>query len=667
MPITRADLTAADLKFFTRFARWQAPAVRPNIIRDLLSAEEIVLKREHYPELLAKALATAEQPLDLSLDWDALHEHVFGKMNSASLYYLFTGDARMISHAVAALEAFEACERPYFTYSTCIGVLDMDLRTAHVAHCLALMKCCFGEALAPEIHRRMADLVVTRILAPGLEAERTARYPWMVSDANWRIILCGGFAIAGMAFADDFPEYRALIDYGVEAMLVCAATGDKAGSWNEGPGYWEYGFSTGVAFMHALRLFTGGAVNLFRHPFYRATGDFRVFMQARPGVNWNWSDCGKAAGPSTTLTAFARGTRDTLHQHAVEAQGITSLGQLYWYDPSLPAMPPGPDDHTRYFPSVGVLTWRTGFADTDTFVGVKAGDLKHYNHHCHLDMGTVVVHAAGRELLAELDHWPYPHEGIKDPSKKGYQPGFYDIDNQRWMTQDFDVRLAEGHNGVMLDDGLPEFRLGVTARFLRRIDEPRLQAAIVDSTPYYTPLATRVRRYVAFLPPDVLLIVDDIRATRPVRARLLFHYPMSQPKRAGNLGPQTTATENADIAYTEDAFTIVNGPAELRARLLCPSATDHLIIGHNERRTTYLPPSGLLTQLNKYLYVENLYRKPRLGFVAALQFGPAGFTPVEFALEGNPMTNEQFRVVIERAGEQVAVEFDLVKRMITRE
>lgn len=663
MPKIRADLTVADLRYFTRFARWQAPASRPNIIRDLLSTEEIALKRERYPELLAKALANAEKPLDRALDWDQLHGQVFGKMNGASLYYLFTGDARVLPHAIDALAACEECERPYFTYSTCIGVLDMDLRTAHVAHCLAQMQCCFGDALPPDVRRRMADLVVTRILTPGLEAERTARYPWMVSDANWRIILCGGFAIAGMVFADDFPEYRDLIDYGIEAMLVCAATGDKAGSWNEGPGYWEYGFSTGVAFMHALRLFTGGAVDLFTHPFYRRTGDFRVFMQARPGVNWNWSDCGKTAGPSTTLTAFARGTRDTLHQHAVEAQGIASLEQLYWYDPSLPATPPGPADHTRYFPSVGVLTWRTGFAPTDTLVGVKAGDLLHYNHHCHLDMGTVVVHAAGRELLAELDHWPYPHEGIKDPSKKGYQPGFYDIENKRWMTQDFDVRMAEGHNGVMLDDGLPEFRLGVTARFLRRIDEPGLKAAIVDSTPFYTPLATRVRRYVAFLPPDLLLIVDDIRATRPVRARLLFHYPVAQAlPGAGNPGPEASGAEHADIAFTEDSFTIANGPAELRARLLCPTAADHLIIGHNERRTTYFPPSGLLTRINKYLYVENLYRKPRLGFVTAMHFGETGLAPVEFTLDGNPMKDEQFRVIINRRGEQVAVEFDLTKK-----
>ena len=671
MPVNRDQLKPSDQRFFARFARWQMPAVRPNIIRDLLSPSEIALKCERYPQVIAEALTGALKPLDLTLDWDQLHGKVFSKMGNASLYYLFTGDSQVMPAAIAALEAMEACQRKYFTFSTCIGILDMDLRTAHVAHCLAVMKSCFGDALPTDVQHRMTALVVSRILEPGLEAERTKRYPWMLSDANWRILLCGGFAMAGMVFADDFPRWRELLEYGIEAMLVCAATGDAAGSWNEGPGYWDYGFDMGTAFMHALNVFTGGQVNLFRHPFYQRTGDFRVFMQPRAGETWNWSDCGKKAGASTGLTAFARATQNPIYQHAVEAVGIKSLGQLYWYDPALQPAPPAPDDCTRYFPTVGVLVWRTGFEDTDTFIGVKGGDLAHYNHHCHQDMGGVVVHAAGRELLAELNHWPYPHEGIKDPNKKGYQPGFYDIDNHRWYGQDFDHKMAEGHNAISLEGCYPEFRLAPDAatRFLRRLDAPDFKAAVLDSTPYFTPLATRVRRYMAFLPPDLLLIVDEIRAVKPVRAHLHFHYFLNQPQRPSEIAAQTPPSPevDAEIAWGLDDFTITNGPAELRAQMLCPTANDHLIIGHNERRITYSPPDGLLTQYNKYLYIENLYRKPRLVFATAMQFGAHGFAPTTFALDGTPMREDQFSISACRAGEaEQRVEFDLAKHIVRR-
>jgi hypothetical protein len=663
MAITRTELSASDQRYFARFDRWQGPLAPVNVIRDLLDPAEIALKRERYAPLLETALETARTPLDLTEDWDRLHGQVFAKMNAASLYYLFTGDPSVVPEAIAAFEACEACPRPHFTYSTCVGILDLDLRTAHVAHFVAVMECCFGDALPVDVRRRMRELVIDRILAPGLEAERTVRYAWMESDANWRIILCGAFAIAGMVYRDDFPAWRALVDYGIEAMLVCAATGDRQGSWNEGPGYWEYGFDTGVAFLHALRLFTGGAVDLFRHPFYAHTGDFRVFMQPRPGVNWNWSDCGKEAGASTALVAFARATRNPLYQHAVEESGLHGLWQLYWYDPALPAAPPAAADCTRYFPGVGALIWRTGFAPEDTFIGVKGGDLLHYNHHCHLDMGSLVVHAAGQELLAELDHWPYPHEGIKDPSKKGYQPGFYDIENKRWMGIDFDNKLAEGHNGVSIEGHLPEFRLKAPARFLRRIDTPALKVAVVDSTAMFTPAVSRVRRYVIFLPPDILLLVDEIRAPQPVRARLHFHYPFAQPPALGigNVGPAHGSGIDAAVEWGTDSFRIAVEHAELRARLLCPAAEDHLILGHNERRTTYRPPAGLLTRVNKYLYAENLYRKPRLTFVTAMQFGPTGFAEADFTLVGEPIRDTRFSVRVRRSEGVLRIAVDMGK------
>ncbi|MEI7435201.1 MAG: hypothetical protein WCL16_00165 [bacterium] len=666
MPLSRAELKPSDRKYFEQFSRWVAPEVHPNIIRDLLSPAEIVLKCRRYRKLLGETRKLAMKPLDPSMDWDQLHGHVFNRIGNASLYYMFTGDLKMVSLAVEGFDVLEACKRPYFTYSTCLGVLDMDLRTAHVAHHMAQMKCCFGEALPAGVRQRMTRLVVKRILEPGLEAERTKKYPWMHNDANWRLILCGGFAIAGMAFADDFPDYRELVEFAIEAMLVCAATGDAAGSWNEGPGYWNYGFGMSTAFMLALRVFTNGKLDLFKHPFFQHTGDFWVFMHPRADEIWNWSDCGKKAGASSALIAFARALQNPMYQHSVLATGLHTSEQLYLFDPGLRAEAPASTALTRFFPAVSVLTWRTGFDNHDTFVGLKAGDLLHYNHHCHVDMGGVVVHAAGRELLAELEGWPYPHEGIKDLKRKGNQPGFYDIENKRWLNQDFDHRMAEGHNGVMLDGGHPEFRLGVKSRFLSRLDEPGIKAAVVDSSAFFTPKASRVRRYVVFLPPDLMLLVDEIVAPEPVRARLLFHYPIAQPPIANPVvvpGPVATPRKrDADLVWDSDSFQITDGPAQLQARMLHPAANDHLIIGHNERRTTYYPPQGLMTRINKYLYIENLYRKPRLVFVTAMQFGDKGFVPAAFELDGRPMETDCFGVRICRhGGKPLRIAFDLAR------
>ncbi len=641
MAIHRKAFKPAELAFFKAFDRWERSGPPPNIFRDVLSPEEIRIKADRYPAVLKAEYDLMMKPLDPKEDWDSRCAKVFHKAQRAALYYLFTGDRRAIPPALEALTAFETCPRPYWTFSSCIGVLDMDLRTAEVALCLAMMKSCFGEALDAGVRRRMADLMVNRCLKPGLAAERAKTYPWMKNKANWRIILPGTFAVGAMAFAEECPDYREFLEYAIEAMLVCLGTGDPAGGWNEGPGYWDYGLGYAVLFARTLNIFTGGAVDLFKHPFLRKTGDFRMFMQTGKDEIWNWSDATKKVGPSITLLGLARAYQSPAYQWAALRQGVKSLNQLYLLDPALKAeAPPSGKPASRFFPGVGVAVWRGGFGPRDSYIGFQAGDIPHFNHHCQMDFGNLVIHAEGRELLAEEDKWSYPYEGRKDPKVKGAKPGYYDIENKRWMRWDFDYVAALGHNLVTLEGQYPQPFVGARARFLRVESGRRHEAAVVDMTSVYKPLATRVRRYVVYLQPDVVLLVDEVRAVRPVRARVQFHP-------AGG------------VEWGGDRFAFTNGPALLQGTLLSPAKNDHLIMGLDDRKTTYQPPPGLAERRLRYLYVENLCRKPRLVFVTALQFGKKGFRPAAFERQGAPMTAEAFTVSVQRGRRSTTVTFDL--------
>ena len=641
MPIHRNACKPSDRQYFTAFDRWTRTGAPVNIVRDGIAPEEIAVKRAAHRALLEKGLAIAKKPIDYRQDWDKTGWQTVTRIQNASLVYLFTGDRRAIPPALEGLAALEACQRPYWTFSSCIGVLDMDLLTATCVYALALMKSCMGEALDASVNRRLTRQAVDRILIPGLEAERRKTYPWMKSKANWRIILPGCFAMAAMAFAEECPEHSALIEYGLDGVLTALGTGDAAGGWNEGPGYWDYGLSYAVIFAQSLKTFTGGQVDLFRHPFLRKTGDFCLFMRTKRNEIWNWSDAGKRVGPSLTLTVLARAYQNPAYQWLAAAQGVTSLGQLLQLDPALkPQAPPAGRPVHRLFPGLGVLVWRGGFGWRDSYIGVKAGDVPHFNHHCHLDFGSFVVHAEGRELLGEADKWTYPYEGRKDPAVKGAQPGFYDIPNKRWMRWDFDYVAALGHNAVTLEGLYPQPFIGAKARILESGSGPRHEFAVIDSTPVFRPLAKRVRRYLVWLQPDVLLVVDEIRAGKPVRARLQFQ-PVGR------------------LSWGGDRFAIRNGPSELRGVSLHPAAADHLVMGVDDRKTTYLPPSGLLEKRMRYLYLENLYRKPRLVFVTALQFGKNGFRPASFELHGEPAKDDAFAVTVKRGRRAVQARFDL--------
>jgi hypothetical protein len=82
-------------------------------------------------------------------------------------------------------------------------------------------------------------------------------------------------------------------------------------------------------------------------------------------------------------------------------------------------------------------------------------------------------------------------------------------------------------------------------------------------------------------------------------------------------------------------------------------------MGLDDRKTTYLPPGGLLEKQLRCLYVENLCRKPRLVFVTALQFGKKGFEPAAFTLSGAPSADDTFGIDVKRGRRSAAVAVDL--------
>ena len=652
MPPDRDALKPSSREYFRQLdAFWAAGGRAVDPFRNFLSPAERALKARRYRGVIAKGFAQVRRPLDRALPWDQLCFKTFGKLATAALVYEFARDPRALPAALDAVATLEACERRFWTYSSCLGILDMDLRTAEAALCLAQARSCFGDALDAATRRRLSRLVLERCLTPGLDAERRRLYPWMESRANWRVILCGCFAMAGMVYADEFPDHRELIEYGLEGVLVALEDGDRAGGWDEGPGYWDYGLSYAVRFAFALRQFTGGAVDLFRHPFLRRTGDFRVYLQPTPGRLWNWSDASKAAGSSNTIVGLARAYGDPVYQREVFAQGVKSIGQVYLLDPNLHPARPAPPRFplAKLFPGPGALVLRGGFGPRDPYLGLKGGSIPHLNYHSHLDAGSLVIHAAGRELLAELEKWSYPYEGDRRADGKKSQPGFYDEDLQRWKRRDFDDVGALAHNLVVIEGEYPQPRTKVPARFLHREHTEAYDVAVLDTTAYYRPLATRVRRYLVWLRPDVALVVDEVRARRPVQARVLYHYLPREPKVAAS----------ARVTTGADSFIIANGPARLWAQSLHPARADHLVLGQEDRLTTYLPPSGLTARRNTFVYVQNLYRKPRLVFVAALQFGRHDLARAKYTLDGAPGRDDAFAVAVRHGRATHRVQFDL--------
>ena len=632
----RTQFSRRAQRFFEAFDAWQPAGAFADIFRGALPEGELARKAVRYRKLVDRLAANVRGKLKLQGDWDRHGGAVTARIAGPAMYHLFTGDGRYMRKAVEALDPLERCPQPYFCQSVCVGASDVDLQTASVIRALARMKSAFGEALDARSQRRLRTAAVERCLRPGLEGQIKRTFRWSKLKTNWRSVAAGSLGIGAMAFADEFEDYRELIEYGMEGVLIILEEADRDGGWNEGPGYWEYGIGHAAEFAWYLRAFTGGAVDLFRHPYLKRAGDFRIYMTTTPGQAWNWSDGHKAVASSTNLALLGRVFQNPVYQWSVHREGVRGLGQVYYLDPDLKPQEPVDWAKSKTFRDLGVTVMRTGFRPKDAFVGVKAGAVGHGIGHVHLDLGSVTIFAEGRELLAEMPHWTYA-EG------RGKAGGFFDRTLQRWS---YDSNAAIGHNLVTVEGRYPKFLYKGKARITRTDIGGDRELVTVDPTLFYKPLCRRVRRYLVYHRPDLVVLIDELRAREPIRARSQFHYLSKAETRASS-------------------FVLKNGRAALEGVSVHPSVDDNVIIGHEDRLTNYHTTWGQAGQRNRYVYVENVQRTDRVVFVTVLQFGAAPLPTMTCKLSGDPLVDDAFTVTVRRGRTSQQIRIDLNTKQVT--
>jgi len=449
--------------------------------------------------------------------------------------------------------------------------------------------------------------------------------------------MTGRFTIGARACSDAFEGWAETIDYGLDGILTILELGDSAGGWNEGPGYWEYGIVHCAEPAFFLKSFTSGSVDLFKHPFLRKTGDFRLHMMTRPGRVWNWSDGHKTAAPSVCMTILARARGNQVWQHLALQQGVKNVYQAYFLDPGLVARKPDDKPSSKLFPDLGIAVMRTGFKPGDAFVGLKAGSVGIGIGHCHLDLGSIVVFAGGQELLAETERWAYAQ--AKNSRRAG---GFFEED-RRW---NFDGNAGISHNLLVIGNDYPRWGPKTRSKILIADFGTEHDQLLVDSSPLYHPVASRVRRYLVYLRPDSIIVVDELRAKTPLKARVLYHF-----------------LKRATLGH--DSFTITNAGAELVGQVLCPSREHNIVLGQEERRSTYNTEKGLAEVDNKFVYVENLHRDKRLVFVSVLSFGKKPLILPEVSLVGDPDLDDCFAVDVRSDHGRVRTRYNLEKGTMT--
>jgi hypothetical protein len=341
-----------------------------------------------------------------------------------------------------------------------------------------------------------------------------------------------------------------------------------------------------VWFAGLLKRATDGAVDLFEHPYLRTTGDYALHMWTPDGGSFAHEDCPRDRLPhpmvmATLAAENRRGDYQWMAQRSMSAtEGFSHemLVQFLFADPTLetrrPDLPTG-----RFFPSIETAVMRSDWTDDATFLGVHAGGT--VVPHSHLDIGTFTLIGRGERVIDDAGKWPYDHAA-----------GFFDNTGPRWH---YEANDTVGHNTVLVDGQGQVFGEGCAGQIIASDLTGGATTLVADLTDAYDGRLARFVRYVAYLKPDVVLIVDDLKANDASEFSWLLH-------------------TDGEAVLDDTAWTVEVDGAAVDVRVLGfdeLGATGGYTTGWVERKAHYEEYNHLyVTPSNRYAVFETLHPEP---------------------------------------------------------
>jgi hypothetical protein len=383
------------------------------------------------------------------------------------------------------------------------------LDTAEMTHAFALGYDWLFDTWTQEQRATLQTAIVEKGIKPALNVHEEHRW-WATARHNWNQVCNGGIGMGALAVADTEPQLAGefLHDSLLSIQLPMAEFAPD-GAWSEGPGYWNYATTYNIVFLAALETALGTDLGLSQMPGFAEAGMFPIYLTGPLNRTFNYADGGDGAIRAPHLFWLAR--RFHRPAYAVYQRRLASPEplDLLWFDPQL-AVGPGADalPLDKHFRGADIVTFRSAWNDGEAlFAGFKAGDNK--ANHSHLDLGSFVFDALGKRWAIDL--------GAENYNLPGY------FGKARWTY----YRLrAEGQNALVLNPGEgPDQEPSAAARLDRFESKSARAFAIADLTPAYAKHAQSVRRGVALIDRQRLLVQDEVRADAPVDAWWFMHTP----------------------------------------------------------------------------------------------------------------------------------------------
>lgn len=355
-----------------------------------------------------------------------------------------------------------------------------------------------------------------------------SRWPLILNATNLKVIPTCGLGLAALWFHGRHPQAQRWLDLARQSAQAFSTMYGADGAYDEGVGYWGYTTSHLVMLADAAHRRLGlddrqlidypGTIRYALSMAMPCAGTtvadpkLGTAYNATPKFNYtpeldlvNFGD----AGPTMDVTVaawVAHTANDPLSQHVAQHTGsLRQLQAAVWYRPDAPAETPDESLHDVRLSNDWVVS-RTGWKPEDTVVALRSGGPA---NHEHADRNSVILKAHGERLF-------------HDPFRAAYSsslPG--------WL-----LRQTEAHTAVLIDGRGHQYHDGregtnaswAEAQVTAFATGRRWMCVTSNATEAYAlviPEVRRVVRTIAFLKPDVVVLLDQITlsAAKPVQLR----------------------------------------------------------------------------------------------------------------------------------------------------
>ena len=431
------------------------------------------------------------------LSWNSVAGVLSERLKSLSLVYAATGNAGYGSRAKELLLAI--CEWPQW-YDPVNNRPSLEIGNISIAACFAYDLC--YDLLSEDERAFVAEALQRNVLVPLYEVLSPG-----IGNSNGYALWTTAIGLCAVATLGETEGAATCVRLAEDCLLDYW---DKRANSHrtEGQGYdsWAYGLQIFLA--DSLKR-NFGADHL-DHPFLPVMARFGIAFLANDWHAQAWfADAGGSSQyvkwyfPLTLLGAYTRDGNAGWYLRQTDTVRYTRGWDHYTFiafDPQTPVIERDPERPGDVFPRVGWASLRSGWEDDGTLIALQCSSSG--QGHAHMDQNNFLIYRSGTALAMDC----------------GYASSL------GGALREF-ARGAVGHNCILVDGKMQIHKRGSIPYFAtsRRVDY-----AMGDATAAYSrSLLKRAHRHLVYLKPDLLLMVDDLKAADEARTFQWLVHPHS--------------------------------------------------------------------------------------------------------------------------------------------